>query len=79
MPATAVAGAVTARTEVAAGETAIVPLVPLLEPSEAVTVHEPAVFSVTGNEWTPTSAPVNAYEPGDGTCGSPLPRLTVPV
>ena len=48
VPAVAVAGALTTRTEVAAGETAIAPEVPVLEPSEAETVREPAVLRVTG-------------------------------
>ena len=58
------AGAVTVRCVVVAGATAIVPLVPLIEPvtvSVAVTVRLPACVRVTPlvKVWAPLSPPTN--------------------
>ncbi len=62
LPAVTVAGLPdSTRVEVAAGLTEIDELVPVIEPvtvSVAVTVCEPAVFSVTEKTWTPASPPV---------------------
>jgi hypothetical protein len=64
VPAVALAGAVTASVEAPAGETAIVPLVPVIEPvtvSVAVTVRLPDWVSVTPlvNVCIPLSPPMN--------------------
>ena len=51
-----------ASVEVAAGLTAIEDVVPVIVPvtvSVAVTVCDPAVFSVAETTWTPASPPVN--------------------
>ncbi len=62
LPAVAFAGATTVSVTAAAGATAIVPLVPLIEPmpvSVAVTVRLPVWVKVTPfvNVWAPLSAP----------------------
>ena len=63
----------------APGLTVTAPLEPLIEPSEAETVCEPAVFSVAEKAYVPASPPANACEPSAAACGSVLVRLTVPV
>ena len=64
LPAVALDGAVTVSVAAPAGETAMVELVPVIEPvtvSVAVTVRLPACVSVTAlvKVWVPLSPPVN--------------------
>ena len=51
---------VSAKLATAAGLIVSEAVVPVTPPSVAVTVCEPAVFSVTEKVWTPASPPVNA-------------------
>ncbi len=78
-PAVADAGALTASVASPAGSTEIDPPVASIEPSEAETVCEPAVFRFTENVCAPASPPVNACEAGSPACASLLVRPTVPV
>ena len=63
----------------APGPTATAALVPPIEPSEAETVCEAAVFRVTENRCTPASPAANAWAAGSAACASVLVRPTVPV
>ncbi len=65
--------------DVAPGFTVTEPVVAFSVPSEAETVREPTVFSVTGIACEPLSPATNVYGPGSPACGSVLVRLTVPV
>ena len=80
LPAVSEAGVpVRASLEVAPGFTVRPPVPALSVPSEADTVCEPTVFSVTGSACEPLSPATKVYGPGRTACGSVLVRLTVPV